>query len=85
MTDLPIFRPLVGMDKEEIIRIARKIGTFETSILPYDDCCTIFSPRHPLVRPDFNAMRESWASLELEPLMNEAMRGTEELKIEPER
>ena len=51
VTDLPILRPVVGMDKEEIVRIARKIGTFETSILPYEDCCTVFTPRHPRLRP----------------------------------
>ena len=47
VTALPVFRPLVGMDKEEVVRISRKIGTFETSILPYEDCCTVFTPRHP--------------------------------------
>ena len=51
VTQLPILRPCVGMDKEEIVRIARKIGTLETSILPYEDCCTVFTPRHPRLRP----------------------------------
>ena len=51
VVDLPILRPVVGMDKEEIVQIARKIGTFETSILPYEDCCTVFTPRHPRLRP----------------------------------
>ena len=51
VVELPILRPVVGMDKEDIVRIARKIGTFETSILPYEDCCTVFTPRHPRLRP----------------------------------
>ena len=51
VTDLPVLRPLIGMDKEEIVRIARHIGTFDTSILPYEDCCTVFTPRHPRTRP----------------------------------
>ena len=51
VTDLPVFRPLVGMDKEEVVRLSRKIGTFETSILPYEDCCTVFTPRHPPTPP----------------------------------
>ena len=49
--DLPVLQPLIGMDKEEIITIARKIGTFDTSILPYEDCCTVFTPKHPRTRP----------------------------------
>lgn len=49
--DMPVFRPLIGMDKDEIVRIARKIDTFETSILPYEDCCTVFTPKHPKTRP----------------------------------
>ena len=51
VTELPVLRPLIGMDKEEIIRIARKIDTFDTSILPYEDCCTVFTPRHPKTKP----------------------------------
>ena len=51
VTNMPVLRPLIGMDKVEIIRMAREIGTFETSILPYEDCCTVFTPRHPATRP----------------------------------
>ena len=52
VTTLPVLRPLIGMDKVEIIRMAREIGTYDTSILPYEDCCTVFTPRHPATRPD---------------------------------
>lgn len=69
---LPIFRPLIGSDKEEIIKVARQIGTYETSILPYEDCCTIFSPAHPLVRPDLERMTASYESLQIEELLQEA-------------
>ena len=55
---LPIFRPVVGMDKEEIVQIARKIGTFQTSILPYEDCCTVFTPRHPKTHPTVEELLE---------------------------
>ncbi len=72
VTNLPVFRPLIGLDKEEIIAMARRIGTFETSILPYDDCCALFAPKHPLIRPDFERMRDSFRRLEAESLLLEA-------------
>jgi len=72
VTSLPVFRPLIGFDKEEIIALARRIGTFETSILPFDDCCALFAPKHPLIRPDFGRMRDSLSRLEIEPLLAEA-------------
>ena len=56
--DMPIFRPLIGMDKMEVVAIARKIGTFETSILPYEDCCTVFTPKHPKTRPSLSEILE---------------------------
>lgn len=71
-TQFPVFRPLIGMDKEEIVTMARRIGTFETSILPYEDCCTIFSPRHPLIRPRLERMRASFDALEIDELLTEA-------------
>jgi thiamine biosynthesis protein ThiI len=70
---LPVFRPCIGLDKEEIIAIARKIGTFETSILPYDDCCALFSPAHPLIRPDFQRMRESFDRLGITETLESAV------------
>ncbi len=70
---LPVFRPCIGMDKEEIITIARKIGTFETSILPYEDCCTVFTPKHPKTRPELLKVLEQESKLDIESLENEAM------------
>ena len=72
MTDIPIFRPLIGMDKEEIVRIARQIGTFETSTLPYEDCCTVFTPRHPKTRPELEKVIEEQNRLPFEELVKEA-------------
>ncbi len=69
---LPILRPLIGMEKEEIIKTAREIGTFDTSILPFEDCCTVFSPKHPLLRPNIGTMTASYKSLEIEGLLREA-------------
>lgn len=80
---LPVFRPLVGMDKEEIIRVARKIGTFETSILPYEDCCTVFTPRHPKTHPKLEEITEAEAALDIEALVEEAVQGIERVVLDP--
>ena len=53
---MPIFRPFIGLDKSDIITFARRIGTFETSILPYEDCCTVFTPRHPVLKPQIEQL-----------------------------
>ena len=71
-TDLPVFRPLIGMDKEEIITRAREINTFETSILPYEDCCTVFTPRHPKTRPELSKVLVEERKLDFEALCAEA-------------
>ena len=71
--DIPVFRPVIGMDKSEIVDIARKIGTFETSIQPYEDCCTVFTPRHPKTRPHLDQVEAAEAKLEVEALVEEAM------------
>ena len=68
----PVFRPLIGMDKEEIITIARRIGTFETSILPYEDCCTVFTPRHPKTRPELEKVLEQEKKYDYKALEDEA-------------
>ena len=72
MSDIPIFRPLIGMDKEEIIQISRKIGAFETSVLPYEDCCTVFTPRHPRTRPELDKVIEQENKLDFNALVDEA-------------
>ena len=78
---LPILRPVVGMDKEEIVRIARKIGTFETSILPYEDCCTVFTPRHPRLRPVLGELECAEAALDVDGLVAAAVDGIERLRV----
>lgn len=74
---MPVFRPLVGMDKTEIIDIARKIDTFETSILPYEDCCTVFTPRHPKVRPNLADIEKAQSAFDFEPLIQKTIENTE--------
>ncbi len=81
VTSLPVLRPLIGMDKEEIVRISRKIGTFDTSILPYEDCCTVFTPRHPKTKPHLDEAREVEAALDVEALCAKAMESREFVKI----
>ncbi len=81
---LPVLRPVIGMDKEEIVRYSRKIGTFETSILPYEDCCTVFTPRHPRTHPVLEEVREYEAALDVEVLMQKALEGVERIKISME-
>ena len=79
--DLPVFRPLIGMDKEEIVRIARKIGTFETSILPYEDCCTVFTPKHPNIRPKLPRVLEAEERLDVDALVEDALAGVERVVL----
>ena len=81
VTQLPILQPLIGMDKEEIVRMARKIGTFETSILPYEDCCTVFTPRHPKTKPHIEDVEQLEAALDVEALVDEALSGIERIRI----
>ena len=85
VAELPVLRPLVGMDKEEVIRLARKIGTFDTSILPYEDCCTVFTPRHPCTHPRLKNVEEAEAALDVEALVQEALDGRELVKLDPRR
>ena len=79
--DLPVFRPLIGMDKDEVIERARNIGTFETSILPYEDCCTVFTPKHPRTRPHLKQVEEAEAVLDVEALVEEAINNIKFLRI----
>ena len=80
---LPVLRPLIGMDKEEIVRIARHVGTFDTSILPYEDCCTVFTPRHPKTKPNLEEVREYEAALDIDALCDRALAGREMIRLYP--
>lgn len=78
---LPILRPVVGMDKEDIVKIARKIGTYDTSILPYEDCCTVFTPRHPRLRPTLEELEAAERDLDIEGMVQAAVDGIERIRI----
>ena len=80
---LPVLRPLIGMDKEEIVRVARHVGTFDTSILPYEDCCTVFTPRHPKTKPNLEEVREYEAALDIDALCHKALAGREMIRLYP--
>ena len=79
---LPVLRPVIGMDKEEIVKISRRIGTFETSILPYEDCCTVFTPRHPKTHPHLDEVIEYESALDINALVQRALDGTERVAME---
>lgn len=76
MSDRLVLRPLVGMSKGEIMNLAKKIGTYETSILPYEDCCVVFSPKHPLVHPDKQTASRHFLDLQMDELLQKAVRET---------
>ena len=81
VTRFPVLQPLIGMDKEEIVRMARRIGTFTTSILPYEDCCTVFTPRHPKTHPKLEEVEAAEQNLEIEALVSEALEGIEQIRL----
>ena len=81
VTDLPVLRPLIGFDKAEIVSLARKIDTFETSILPYEDCCTVFTPRHPKLRPSIAECEEIEKALDMEELIEDAIKNIERIRL----
>ena len=81
VVDIPVFMPLVGMDKEEIVRIARKIGTMETSVLPYEDCCTVFTPKHPKTKPTLGQVIHAERKLDREALIREALNSVEKIAV----
>ncbi|MEG0824879.1 MAG: tRNA uracil 4-sulfurtransferase ThiI, partial [Oscillospiraceae bacterium] len=81
VVDMPIFRPVVGMDKEEIVQIARRIGTFETSIQPFEDCCTVFTPKHPRTRPKMDEVDAAEADLDIQALVDDAVHNIERITI----
>lgn len=78
---MPVFRPLIGFDKEEIVSIAKKIDTFATSILPYEDCCTVFVPEHPVTKPKVEAIRKSEAKVDFSAMIETALQNTEVISV----
>ncbi len=81
VVELPVLRPCIGMDKEEIVQISRKIGTYDTSILPYEDCCTVFTPRHPRLRPTLGEAEYAEENLDIDKLVDEAVAGIERIQL----
>jgi len=81
--EMPVFRPLIGMDKIDIIDISRKIDTFDISIQPFEDCCTVFTPKHPRTRPDLQAVLEAERQLDCDALIEECVRNVKLTKITP--
>ena len=82
--ELPVFRPLIGMDKIEIMDRAEQLGTYETSILPYEDCCTVFVPKHPVTRPKLSAIEEAEKNLDVEAMMEDALSKVEVVLVKGE-
>lgn len=83
MTEILVLRPLVGMDKEEITRNAERIGTYETSILPYEDCCVVFSPKHPVTRPVKSIIRKHFEALAMDEMIDKAVKNTVVYSFDP--
>ena len=79
--ELPVLRPVIGMDKQEIVLLSRRIGTFETSIQPFEDCCTVFTPRHPKTHPHLDEVREYEKALDVEGLVERALAGIERVQV----
>ena len=80
---MPVLRPLIGMDKSEIVALSRKIDTFDISVLPYEDCCTVFTPRHPKTRPVLSEVEAAQSAFDFGPLLEQAIAGTEVKWITP--
>lgn len=83
VVDMPILRPLIGMDKDEIVIRSRNIGTFETSILPYEDCCTVFTPKHPTTNPKRAVIEKSESVLDIDSLIEKSLAGVEHITVYP--
>ena len=79
--EMPVFRPLIGLDKDEIVEIARKIDTFDISILPYEDCCTVFTPRHPRTKPNLNEVLKEESKINCDDLIKYAVENIKITKI----
>jgi thiamine biosynthesis protein ThiI len=78
---MPVFRPVIGFDKQEIIDRSLKIGTYDISIQPFEDCCTVFTPRHPATHPKMEKILEGESRLDTEALINRAMEGVEMIRV----
>ena len=83
VVEMPVLRPLIGMDKREIIDRSREIGAFETSILPYEDCCTVFTPKHPTTNPKLQTIIKSESKLDVDALIEKALEGVEKITVYP--
>ena len=85
MCTLPVYRPVIGFDKQEIVDIAEKIDTYETSILPFEDCCTIFVAKHPVTKPNLNIIRRSEENLseKIDELFEQAIQTVETIVVKP--
>ncbi len=81
VVDIPVFMPLIGMDKEEIVTISRKIGTFDTSVLPYEDCCTVFTPKHPKTKPTIGQLIHAEMKLDRQALIERALENVEKIVV----
>ena len=81
---IPMLRPLIGMDKTEIVDISRKIDTYDISIEPYEDCCTVFTPKHPKTKPTVEEVDEGQNMFDFEELIAEAVRNTEVKTFSPQ-
>lgn len=81
-TTFPVMRPLIGMDKEEIVEVARKIGTFKTSVLPYEDCCTVFVPKHPKIKPVLSHVLQAESVLDIDSIIKKCLEEKETILIE---
>ncbi len=84
LATMPIFRPLIGLDKSDIITFARRIGTFDTSILPYEDCCTVFTPRHPVLKPRIEQLEKAEQKLNVAELVEASVRGAARMVVRPD-
>ena len=82
---MPVFRPLIGTDKAEIVSLSHQIGTFDISIEPYEDCCTVFTPRHPRTRPSLPYVEKAEAALDVQALVDECLESVRCVEITPER
>ena len=79
--NIPVMRPLIAMDKVDIMDLAKEIGTYEISIEPYEDCCTVFLPKHPVTKPKLNYIENSESALKVQELINSAVESAELIKI----